>query len=76
MSPVSEDVGPRAEKRTMSQQQGLHAQALTDLRDLKAIIDQLESLGPCPHDGNNALLNIHEHLRGLVDRVPERLRRP
>ena len=42
----------------MTEQQELHRQAIEHLGRLKEIIDALKALGPCPHDGWNALANI------------------
>lgn len=52
----------------MSQQQRRHHEAKDHLSALKEIIDQLKNDGPCPLDGDNAILNIREQLEGLSRR--------
>ena len=51
----------------MTQQQKLHAKASDAIRALETAIDNLKSAGPCPLDGNNALRNIEERLRAILE---------
>ena len=53
----------------MSKQRDLHNEAIDHLNAVKAIVDQLKNLGPCPMDLDNALLNIRERAVALADRA-------
>ncbi len=59
----------------MSKQQDLHRTGLTAVADLERIIDRLKDAGPCPLDGRNALLNLRQHVEGLLNRFPADPRR-
>ena len=54
----------------MTKQQDLHHKGLKHTDALEKIIDELKSLGPCPLDMRNALLNLEQHIRCLLDRFP------
>jgi hypothetical protein len=56
------------EDEALSQQQKLHHKAKGYLAALEEIIDQLKSAGPCPLDGENAIMNIKERLAALSRR--------
>ena len=56
------------EDEALSQQQKLHHKAKGHLAALEEIIDQLKSAGPCPLDGENAIMNIKERLAALSRR--------
>lgn len=51
----------------MTRQQKLHAEATNAIRRLESAIDGLKSAGPCPLNGNNALRNLEERLRAILD---------
>lgn len=51
----------------MTRQQKLHAEATSAIRRLEAAIDGLKNAGPCPLNGNNALRNLEECLRAILD---------
>lgn len=54
----------------MSKQTDLHSAGIDHTNAIKTIIDDLKSLGPCPMDGWNALRNLEERVRSLLDRFP------
>lgn len=53
----------------MSKQQTLHRKALQHIRTLEGLIDQMKAAGPCPLDGDNALLNTKSRLEQLARRT-------
>lgn len=54
----------------MSKQQNLHRTGLAAVAYLERIIDDLKAAGPCPMDGQNALLNLRQQIEGLLNRFP------
>lgn len=51
----------------MTRQRTLHAKAADAIRKLETVIDGLKRAGPCPLDGNNALRNVEERLRAILE---------
>lgn len=54
----------------MTKQQNLHRAGLSAVADLEKLIDRLKEAGPCPLDGRNALMNLRQHVEGLLNRFP------
>lgn len=55
----------------MTKQQNLHRAGLDAVAKLETVIDTLKTVGPCPLDGRNALLNLRQQIEGLLNRFPK-----